>query len=121
MVSLAAPLGRTRRLLIFRVSDTPFTERERRIGSLVRPHVEELWRRGEAKHRRDVHLSSREWEVLRLVAAGRSNAEIAAVLVVSVATVRKHVEHIRERLGVHTRAAAVAAAMPSGVGATTPS
>jgi DNA-binding CsgD family transcriptional regulator len=53
-------------------------------------------------------LSTREHQVLALVADGLRNAEIAEALWVSPATVRKHLENIYEKLGVHTRTAAVA-------------
>jgi DNA-binding CsgD family transcriptional regulator len=53
-------------------------------------------------------LTSREAEVLRLLAHGRTNAQIAHELFVSVATVRKHLEHIYSKLGVTSRAEAIA-------------
>jgi DNA-binding CsgD family transcriptional regulator len=53
-------------------------------------------------------LSPREREVLELVRDGLRNAEIAEALWVSPGTVRKHLENIYEKLGVHTRTAAVA-------------
>jgi DNA-binding CsgD family transcriptional regulator len=53
-------------------------------------------------------LSPRELEVLRLVAAGRSNREIAAALVISEHTVRRHVQNIFAKLGVTSRTAASA-------------
>jgi DNA-binding CsgD family transcriptional regulator len=53
-------------------------------------------------------LSSRELEVLRLVAAGKSNKEIAAALVLSEHTVARHVQNIRTKLGVSSRTAAAA-------------
>src|SRR5262249_6862283 len=52
-------------------------------------------------------LSPRELEVLRLLAAGNSNPEIAEALFVSRATARTHVENILGKLGVHSRAEAV--------------
>ncbi|MBM9463934.1 response regulator transcription factor [Aeromicrobium sp. YIM 150415] len=55
-------------------------------------------------------LSDREGEVLRLVARGRSNREIARTLFVSEATVKTHLTHVYEKLGVGDRAAAVAVA-----------
>lgn len=61
-------------------------------------------------------LSPREWEVLGLTAAGLSYAEVAAALFLSVGTVRKHMEHVRERLGVHSAAAAAIRAMPHAPG-----
>lgn len=55
-------------------------------------------------------LTRRQAEVLRLVALGRGTDEVAAELVVSSATVRKHLEHVYDRLGVNTREAAIAVA-----------
>ena len=54
-------------------------------------------------------LSPREMEVLRSIAAGRSNAEIARMLWVTPATVSKHLGHIYRKLGVTSRTAALAA------------
>jgi pimeloyl-ACP methyl ester carboxylesterase/DNA-binding CsgD family transcriptional regulator len=56
-------------------------------------------------------LSSREVEVLRLIAAGSSNAQIADELVISVRTVERHISHIYAKLGVHNRAQATAYAL----------
>ena len=54
----------------------------------------------------DHGLTPRELEVLRLVAAGRSNKEIAAALVISEHTVARHVQNIFTKLGVPSRTAA---------------
>jgi DNA-binding NarL/FixJ family response regulator len=51
-------------------------------------------------------LTAREVEVLRLVATGRSNSEIASALVISEHTVARHVQNIFGKLGVSTRTAA---------------
>ena len=53
--------------------------------------------------RRSETLSPREREVHELVAQGRSNREIAKTLFISESTVKVHVRHILEKLGVHTR------------------
>ncbi len=53
-------------------------------------------------------LSERELEVLRLVAAGLSNRDIASQLVITVGTVKKHLEHIYGKLNVRNRTSAVA-------------
>ena len=53
-------------------------------------------------------LSAREREVLALVAAGRTNREIATELMISPHTVGRHLENIFAKLGVTTRAAATA-------------
>jgi DNA-binding CsgD family transcriptional regulator len=55
-------------------------------------------------------LSFREWQVVGLVEDGKSNAEIAAALWISPATVRTHLENIYAKLGVRSRTAAVARA-----------
>ncbi len=60
-------------------------------------------------------LSSRELEVLELVAAGRSNAEIAATLFVGETTVKSHLAHIFSKLDATSRTAAVSTARRRGI------
>ncbi|WP_338896094.1 response regulator transcription factor [Streptomyces sp. TG1A-60] len=55
-------------------------------------------------------LTPRETEVIILLTQGKSNAEISEKLSISTATVRSHVHHLLRKLGVGTRAQAVAAA-----------
>jgi len=61
-------------------------------------------------------LSGREWEVLELVAAGRSNAEIAETLFISPKTASVHVTHILDKLGVNNRVEAATIAVRVGAG-----
>jgi DNA-binding CsgD family transcriptional regulator len=63
----------------------------------------------------DHGLSRRELEVLRLVAAGESNRQIAAALVISEHTVARHVQNIFTKLRVSSRAAATAFAFEHGL------
>lgn len=60
-------------------------------------------------------LSSREMEVLRLIAKGLANKQIAAELAVGEATVKSHVAHILEKLGAPDRTRAVTLAMERGL------
>jgi len=60
------------------------------------------------EQRRMPRLTPREREILDLVAEGKTNAEIAGLLWVSPGTVRRHLENLYAKLGVHTRTAAAA-------------
>jgi LuxR family transcriptional regulator, maltose regulon positive regulatory protein len=60
-------------------------------------------------------LSAREIEVLRLIAAGMSNREIAQTLTLSVGTVRTHTTNIYGKLEVQSRTQAIAKAQTLGL------
>jgi DNA-binding CsgD family transcriptional regulator len=94
--------------------DRRFRESDRTALDLLLPHLRQFFRGSLARRRWRAGLSEggltpREHEILEHVAAGLTNAEIARVLWISPGTVRKHLEHAFEKLGVHTRTAAVAA------------
>jgi DNA-binding CsgD family transcriptional regulator len=78
----------------------------------------ELLRRGRARDA--AGLSARELEVLRLVAAGKTNHAIAAELFLSERTVERHVSNILTKLGVRSRTAAAAYAFERGIRASAP-
>ena len=59
-------------------------------------------------------LTRRELEILRLLACGMDHIEIARDLVIAAKTVEKHIEHILIKLGVHSRAQAIALALQQG-------
>jgi DNA-binding CsgD family transcriptional regulator len=85
-----------------------FSERDLAMLRMISPALQRLLRTSSTTTL-PASLTLTERRVLQLVATGRSNAEIAADLYVSVATVRKHLEHAYRKLGVHNRMAAVAA------------
>lgn len=108
-VILAVALGRTR----------PFTDRDREVLDALRPHLARAYRNALAYEAALVQrsmssdadlsrvrlsrLTDRQLELLALIAAGRSNAQAALTLGLSVGTVKKHLEHIFARLGVDSR------------------
>jgi DNA-binding NarL/FixJ family response regulator len=81
--------------------------------TVLAPHI--AARLVERVRRPETALSSRELEVLALVAAGRSNQEVARELFLSRATVKTHLAHIFTKLGVESRTAAVARATEQGL------
>jgi DNA-binding NarL/FixJ family response regulator len=83
--------------------------------SVTRRLIEEFARRTPAPSHDLSVLTEREQEVLRLVARGLSNAEIAAELVVSENTVKTHVARLLMKLGVRDRVQAVVLAYESGM------
>jgi DNA-binding CsgD family transcriptional regulator len=84
----------------------------RRIDQALRRHTRE---RPAQRHPLPAGLSAREVEVLRLVAAGRSNREIAAELILSEKTVENHLTRIYGKIGAENRAAAAAFAIRHGL------
>jgi len=68
-----------------------------------------------AEHLSDESLTAREIDVLRLIAAGNRNRDIAERLFISEETVKVHVKHIMEKLGATDRTQAVAIAVRRGI------
>ncbi|WP_256200643.1 helix-turn-helix transcriptional regulator [Verrucomicrobium spinosum] len=80
-------------------------------GSYLPPELEQRL----ADLRLCVGISMREREILELIAKGHANKQIAALFAISEDTVKRHVSHILEKLGVHDRAQATAEAIRRGI------
>jgi two-component system NarL family response regulator len=86
----------------------------RMLGSLLERLINRREQHGEAM-RRLSRLTSREREVLRLLAQGGDNDSIAQTLVISPQTARTHIQNVLVKLGVHSRLEAAALAIQNGV------
>jgi len=104
--------GRTARLYLFRFSGPDFSERDRALLTLIRPHLHQAYLDAERRRAQGPGLTPRQAGLLRLVADGHTNAQIARRLGLSEGTVRTHLEHIYGRLQVSSRTAAVLRAFP---------
>jgi DNA-binding NarL/FixJ family response regulator len=104
--------GRSLRLVFHRDADPDFSERDRALLALLRPHLHQACLDAERRRRGVPRLTRRQWELLRLVADGCTNAQIARRLGVSEGTVGTHLENIYVRLQVSSRTAAVTRAFP---------
>jgi DNA-binding CsgD family transcriptional regulator len=102
--------GHFRKISFWRGTGSDFTERDRLVVQLLRPHLYEIYRGSRRPHQ--PRLTPREREVLELAGQGLSNTSIARRLHISVATVRKHLEHVYDRTGARTRTAAAALTLP---------
>lgn len=114
-----------------------FSPRDRERLALLQPHLAYLYRQAcvpgpiltasspdtpwpAAWPGADTLLTPREGDVMKWVACGKTDADIAVLLAISPRTVHKHLEHIYEKLGVETRTAAVMAMHRRPVQAGTP-
>jgi DNA-binding NarL/FixJ family response regulator len=103
------------RLFLLRGSGPDFSERDRALLVLLRPHLHQAYLDAERRRRGSPQLTPRHWDVLRLLAAGHTNAQIARRLGLSEGTVGTHLENIYARLQVSSRTAAVTRAFPDRV------
>jgi DNA-binding CsgD family transcriptional regulator len=111
----AAGPGRTIRMFFFRQSGPEFSERDRALLVLLRPHLQQAYLEAERRRHPMPRLTPRQNDLLRLLAAGHTNTQIARRLGISESTVRTHLEHIYDKLGVSSRTAAVTRAFPGQV------
>jgi DNA-binding NarL/FixJ family response regulator len=101
------------RLFFLRGPGPDFSERDRALLTLLRPHLHQAYLDAERRRHPRPQLTPRQQDLLRLVAAGHTNTQIARRLGLSESTVRTHLENIYRRLQVSSRAAAVTRALPS--------
>ena len=106
------PDGADLRLYLFRGPGPDFSERDRALLTLLRPHLHQAYLDTKRQRRSAPQLTSRQRELLCLVAAGHTNAQIARRLGLSEGTVRTHLKNIYSRLNVSSRTAAVTRAFP---------
>ena len=107
--------GRTVRLFFFRGPGPDFSERDRALLTLLRPHLEQAYLTAERRRHPAARLTPRQNDLLRLLAAGHTNTQIARRLGISEGTVRTHLQNIYERLDVSSRTAAVTRALADRV------
>ncbi|MGH2456856.1 MAG: helix-turn-helix transcriptional regulator [Candidatus Limnocylindria bacterium] len=120
-VGLTVASQRFRSFVFFRRRGArDFSDRDRAVLDVLRPHFSVLEERPVRRLRlsgamRSLDpgqatvaggLTAREREIVQLVAEGKTNAQIAAQLWVAPSTVKKHLEHVYEKLGVGRRTAA---------------
>ena len=84
--------GRTLRLIFFRGPGPDFSGRDRDLLTVLRPHLHQAYRDAERRRHPVPKLTGRQRELLHLVAAGHTNAQIARRLGISEGTVRTHLE-----------------------------
>jgi DNA-binding CsgD family transcriptional regulator len=99
--------GLTTRLMLWRGPGRDFDERDRLLLTLLRPHLIAAFRSAERRRRAPAALTSRQLEILQYVAQGYTNTQVGRRMRISEGTVRTHLNHIYERLGVTSRTAAV--------------
>jgi DNA-binding CsgD family transcriptional regulator len=107
--------GRYVRLTFCRGPGPDFSERDRAVLTLLGPHLDQAYLNAERRRHPVPRLTPRQHDLLRLLAAGHTNSQIARRLGISEGTVRTHLENIYDRLGVSSRTAAVTSAFPDRV------
>lgn len=112
MVLLPSPSGHARIVRFIRFGGCDFDENERALAALIRPHLTAHLHAGDLACRKILPLTSRQRQLMSLVAVGLCNKQIARILGISADTVRTHLQQIYARLGVNSRGEAVALLSP---------
>src|SRR5260221_62730 len=85
------------------------------IAKRLRDQCREAFVTGKPGHKRSDYLTTREAEVLQLVAEGRANKQIAAELCISIKTVEKHRQQVTNKLNIHDVAGLTRHAIAKGI------
>ena len=85
------------------------------IAKRLRDHCREVLSGGTPARRRRDYLTTREAEVLQLIAEGRANKQIAAELCISIKTVEKHRQQVMNKLNIHDVAGLTRHAIAKGI------
>jgi DNA-binding NarL/FixJ family response regulator len=85
------------------------------IGKHLKQQYEKSPKRNGLDKKRSAGLSSREVEVLQLIAEGKANKETANELGISIKTVEKHRQHLMHKLGIHDTAGLTRYAVSAGI------
>jgi DNA-binding NarL/FixJ family response regulator len=85
------------------------------IAKRLRDQCREAFVSGQPVRRRTDYLTTREAEVLQLIAEGRANKQIAAELSISIKTVEKHRQQVMNKLGIHDVAGLTRHAIAKGI------
>jgi DNA-binding CsgD family transcriptional regulator len=112
MVCLPSPAPSQLRLVLHRGPGRDFGDRDRALLQLLRPHLRAGYLHAEQSRHPVPSLTPRQRGILRLVAVGHTNAQIARRLGVSPGTVRIHLQNIYTTLQVPNRTAAVTRVFP---------
>ena len=104
---------RTLRLFFFRGPGPDFSDTDRAVLTQLRPHLHCMVADAERRRHPVPELTPRQWQLVRLLATGHTNARIARQLGITEGTVRTHLEAIYRQLGVTNRIAAVRRAFPA--------
>jgi DNA-binding NarL/FixJ family response regulator len=85
------------------------------VSKRLRDHYEKPDKPGGVMIKKPTGLTSREIEVLQLVAEGQANKQVAALLSISIKTVEKHRQHLMDKLNIHDTASLTRYAIAQGI------
>jgi len=85
------------------------------VSKRLQDHYQPAERAGGLMVKKATGLTSRELEVIQLVAEGQANKQVASILKISIKTVEKHRQHLMDKLGIHDTAGLTRYAIGRGI------